>query len=112
MAFAATDKFGMFALAGTSEITLALDVRYQYTINHTGDDVGGNDDANSALSAWLSTLSGTITADLSIEDEKYVLVTDTSITIGPGISTLYVVSTANADAVIQLFRIGTPVTSY
>lgn len=112
MAFAREDVFGMFALTATTEIAVPLDVRYAYKISHTGDDAAGNDDANSALSAWLSTLSGTITCDNSIEDEKYELVTDTNETFGPGIGTLYVKSTANADGVIKLYRIGTPTSSY
>lgn len=112
MAFAKEDKFGMFSLTAATEITLPLDVRYQYKITHTGKDAAGNDDANSALSAWLSTLSATITCDNSVEDEKYELVDGTSETFGPGIGNLYVKSTANADGVIKLFRIGTPTNSY
>jgi hypothetical protein len=114
MAFDPTsdDKFGMVALNATTEVELALDVRYQYKLIHTGDDVSGNDDAASALSAWISTLSGTITADGSVEDEKYELLTDTSETFGPGISILYIVSTATADAVLKVVRIGSPTTSY
>jgi hypothetical protein len=112
MAFATKDVFGMFALTAGTEIALPLDVRYRYKITHTGDDASGNDDANSAKSAWLSTLSATITADGSVEDEKYELLTDTSETFGPGIGTLYVKSTSNADGVIKLFRIGTPTNSY
>jgi len=112
MAFAKEDKLGMIALSAATEVSLALDPRYQYTIYHTGDDVSGTDDANSASSAWLSTLSATITADKSIEDEKYELVTDSDVTIGPGISTLYIVSVASADAVLQVVRIGTPTNSY
>ena len=112
MAYAKEDVFGMFSLTADTEITVPLDVRYRYKITHTGDDAGGNDDAQSALSAWLSTLSGTITADGTVEDEKYELLTDTSETFGPGIGNLYVVSTTGADAVIKLFRIGTPTNSY
>lgn len=112
MAFAREDVFGMFSLTAATEISLPLDVRYQYKIAHTGDDAAGNDDANSAKSAWLSTLSATITCDGTVEDEKYELVTDTDETFGPGISTLYVKSTASADGVIKLFRIGTPTNSY
>ena len=112
MAMAATDKFGMIALSADTQVSLSLDVRYQYEIIHTGDDVGGNDDTQSALSAFLSTLSGTITADMSVEDEKHILFTDTSVTIGPGISKLYLVSTTGADAVIEAVRVGTPTNSY
>ena len=112
MAMKSSDKFGMVALAGAGEVELDLDVRYQYRIFHTGDDVGGVDDANSALSGFLSTASSAIAADKSIEDNKYELMTDLSVTIGPGISKLYIVSAANADAVLQVVRIGTPTGSY
>jgi len=112
MAFAKEDVFGMFSLTADTEITLPLDPRYRYKIAHTGADASGNDDAQSALSAWLSTLSGTITCDGSVEDEKYELTDGTSETFGPGIGNLYVKSTTGADAVIKLFRIGTPTVSY
>ena len=112
MSFQKEDVFGMFSLTEATEITLPLDVRYAYKITHTGDDAAGNDDAQSALSAWLSTLSATITCDGTVEDEKYELLTDTNETFGPGIGALYVKSTTGADAVIKLFRIGTPSNSY
>ena len=112
MAFAKEDVFGMFSLTADTEITLPLDVRYAYKITHTGADAAGNDDANSAKSAWLSTLSATITCDGTVEDEKYELTDGTSETFGPGIGNLYVKSTTGADAVIKLFRIGTPTSSY
>ena len=112
MAFAKEDVFGMFSLTADTEIALPLDVRYAYKISHTGADAAGNDDAQSALSAWLSTLSATITCDGTVEDEKYELTDGTSETFGPGIGTLYVKSTTGADAVIKLFRIGTPTGSY
>jgi len=112
MAFAKEDVFGMFSLTGATEIELDLDVRYSYKITHTGADAAGTDDANSAKSAWLSTLSGTVTANATVEDEKYILTDGTSETFGPGIGTLYVVSVSGADAVIKLFRIGTPTNSY
>ncbi len=112
MAFATEDVFGMFSLTEATEITIPLDVRYAYKITHTGDDAAGNDDAQSALSAWLSTLSATITCDGTVEDEKYELLTDTSDTFGPGIGNLYVKSTTGADGVVKLFRIGTPTNSY
>jgi hypothetical protein len=112
MSFAKEDVFGMFALTAATEITLPLDVRYAYKLTHTGKDAAGNDDAQSALSAWLSTLSGTITCDNSIEDEKYELTDGGSETFGPGIGNLYVKSTTGADGVIKLFRIGTPTNSY
>ncbi len=50
------DVFGMVALTAATEITLSLDPRYQYKLIHTGADASGTDDAQSALSAWLSTL--------------------------------------------------------
>lgn len=106
------DKFGMVALNAATEVTLSLDARYRYKLIHTGDDVSGNDDTQSALSAWISTLSATITCDGSVEDEKFELKTDTDETFGPGISTLYLKSTTGADAVIQIVRVGTPTVSY
>ena len=112
MAFAKEDKFGMVALASTTEVELALDPRYQYKLIHTGAGADGTDDANSALSAWLSTLSATITCDKTAEDEKFELTDGANETIGPGISTLYLKSTATADAVIKVVRIGTPSNSY
>jgi hypothetical protein len=112
MAWGQNDKFGMFALTAATEIELTLDKRYSYKFVHTGDDAGGNDDANSAKSAWLSTASATITADGSVEDNKYELVTDTDETIGPGIEKLYVVSTSGADAVIHIIRKLPCTTSY
>jgi len=112
MAFDPADKFGMVALNAATEVTLTLDPRYQYKLIHTGDDASGNDDAQSALSAWVSTLSGTITANKTVEDEKYELLTDTDETFGPGISKLYLVSTTGADGVLKIVRIGTPTNSY
>ena len=117
MAFAKEDVFGMVSLTAATEITLPLDVRYAYKITHTGADAAGNDDgAGDGLleeaSAWLSTLESTITADGTVEDEKYELTDGTSETFGPGIGALYVVSVNGADAVIKLFRIGTPTSSY
>ena len=106
------DLVGMIALAGTTELELSLDVRYQYKIVHTGDDAGIYDDEDSAKSAWLSTLSGTITADKSIEDEKFELMDGADVTIGPGCSKLYIVSTDGADGVLKVVRIGTPSNEY
>jgi len=104
MAWSKYDPFGMFSLTGATEITLELLPMYAYTFTHTGDDSAGNDDAQSALSAWLSTLSGTITADNTVEDKKAWVADEGSITLGPGIEKLYVVSTAGADAAIQIVR--------
>lgn len=106
------DAFGMIALASTSEVSVSLDPRYQYKFTHTGVDASGNGDANSQLSAWLSTLSATIACDKTVEDEKYELIQATSETLGPGISTLYIKSTATADGILKFVRIGSPTTSY
>ena len=106
------DKFGMVALTGGTQVTVSLDVKYQYKFIHTGADASGNDDANSALSAWLSTSSSTITANKTVEDEKFELTDGANETIGPGISTLYVISTTNADAVLKFVRVGTPSSAY
>lgn len=104
MAWDKLDAFGLFSLTGATEITLELNPRYAYKFTHTGKDSAGNDDANSAKSAWLSTSSATITADNTVEDEKLWVADGGNETIGPGISTLYVVSTADADAAIQIVR--------
>jgi hypothetical protein len=112
MSFAITDVFGMLSLTSTTEITLSLDPRYQYKFTHTGIDAAGNGDASSQLSAWLSTLSATITCDKTVEDEKYELANGANETFGPGIDTLYLKSTAVADGVIKFVRIGTPTVSY
>lgn len=104
MAWSKLDAFGMFSLTGATEITLELIPMYAYTFTHTGDDSAGNDDANSALSAWFSTVSGTITADNTVEDKKAWVADEGSITLGPGIDKLYVVSTAGADAAIKIVR--------
>lgn len=106
------DVFGMIALNGATEVSLNLDVRYQHKLIHTGADASGNDDANSAKSAWLSRQSATITANKTVEDDKFELTDGASETFGPGISKLYIVSTADADAVLKIVRIGTPVNSY
>ena len=104
MAWSKLDPFGMFSLTGATEITLELNPMYAYTFTHTGDDSAGNDDANSALSAWFSTLSGTITADNTVEDKKTWVADGGELTIGPGVEKVYVVSTAGADAAIKIVR--------
>ena len=104
MAWDRLDAFGLFSLTGATEIELELNPRYSYKFTHLGDDSAGNDDAQSALSAWLSTVSGTITADKTVEDNKLWIADEGTVTIGPGISTLYVVSTTGADAAIQIIR--------
>ena len=104
MAWDKLDKFGLFSLTAATEITLELNPRYSYKFTHVGADSAGADDANSQKSAWLSTTSSTITADNTVEDDKLWIANDDNVTIGPGISKLYVVSTADADAAIQILR--------
>ena len=111
MAMAATDLFGLVALNGTTIVTAALDVRYRYALKHLGRDVGAVDDANSAKSAWIGPTS-TITCDQAQRDNQYELGDGATETIGPGISTLSLKSTADADGLIRIVRIGTPVNSY
>ena len=106
------DKFGMVALSSTAEVEIALDHRYRYKLIHTGLDAGGNNDGNSALSAWVSTKSATITCNATVEDEKFELKDGTSETFGPGTSKLYLKSTATADGVLKIVRVGTPTNSY
>ena len=112
MAFAKEDKLGMVALIGGAEVSLSLDVRYQYEVTHLGKDASGNDDANSALSAWVSTRANTTMADSSVQDQKFELPDSASECFGPGIENLYFVSAANADAVLGVVRVGTPTNSY
>ena len=104
MAWSKHDPFCMFSLTGATQITLELNPMYAYTFTHTGDDSAGNDDANSAKSAWFSTLSATITANNTVEDNKAWVADEGSLTLGPGIEKLYVVSTADADAAIKIVR--------
>lgn len=104
MAWDRLDAFGLFSLTGTTEITLELNSRYAYKFTHLGVDSAGNDDAQSALSAWLSTSSATITADNTVEDNKMWIADGGNATIGPGITKVYVVSTTGADAAIQIVR--------
>ena len=109
MAFAKTDPFGMVALNGTTEVPLPLDVRYQYRLTHTGLDASGN---AATASAWLSTSSGAITCDKTVQSVKHELLTGTNETFGPGIGELYLKSTAGAAAVLTVVRLGTPTISY
>ena len=109
MAFAKADPFGMVALNGTAEVVVPLDVRYQYRLTHTGVAVGGGADT---VSAWLSTVSGTITCNKSVEDKKHELLSGTNEVFGPGIATLYLKSTSGAAAVLTIVRIGNPTNSY
>ncbi len=106
------DTIGMVEIASTTEVDISLDPRYRYELTHTGIDRSGNDDTDAALSVWLSTLSATITADGSVEDEKYELTDGASEIFGPGISKLYLLSVANADGTLKIVRIGTPTNSY
>lgn len=104
MAWDKLDFFGLFSLTADTEILLELDPRFSYKLTHLGVDSASNNDAQSALSAWLSTTSATITADNTVEDDKLWIADAGTETIGPGISKLYVVSTAGADAAIQIVR--------
>jgi hypothetical protein len=104
MAWNKLDKFGLFSLTAATEISLELNPMYAYKFTHLGEDSAGNDDAQSALSAWFSTTSGTITANNTVEDDKLWIEDAGNETIGPGIETLYVVSTTGADAAIQIVR--------
>ena len=104
MAWSKLDAFGLFSLTAATEITLELNPRYSYKFTHLGKDSAGSDDAQSALSAWFSTTSSTITADNTVEDDKLWIADGGNDTIGPGIDKLYVVSTAGADAAIQIVR--------
>ena len=102
---AVTDHFGVVALNGVTEVTVTLDETFVYQVKHTGVDASGNDDSNSALTAFLSYASG-VTIDLSEEDDKYPLLDGQSVEIGPGIATLYIDAAANADAVLFFARKG------
>ena len=105
MAWNKLDAFGYVSLAGATEVSAELLPEYSYKIVHTGDDAAGNDDANSEKTAWISTSSAAITCDLVFdEDEKMWLLTDTNVTLGPGIEKLYFKSTSGADAAIQIIR--------
>lgn len=107
MAWNRLDAFGYVALDATTEVSVELNPRYAYKLVHTGVDAAGNDDANSALTAWISTSSGAITADtVWDEDEKLWILDAGNQTLGPGINKLYLISTANADGVIQIIRQG------
>ena len=105
MAWNKLDAFGYVALAAATEVSVALNPRYSYKFVHTGVDVGGNDDANSAKTAYLSTLSGTITADSIYDEDEKIWIDDAgNETLGPGISKLYLLGAASADGVIQIIR--------
>ena len=112
MAMAKEDLFGMVALTATTMIETELDVRYRYRIIHTGRDASDNDDANSAISAWIAPTGTTPVADRAVNDNQYELEDGQEVTVGPGIGTLNIISAANADAVLLLVRIGTPTVSF
>ena len=102
---AVTKYFGTVALNGATEVTVTLDERYSYQVRHTGVDAAGVDDAESALSAFLSWESG-VTATPAEEDDKYVLMDGQSVEIGPGIATLYIDAVATADGILTFSRKG------
>ncbi len=108
---AVTKHFGTVALNGASEVTVTLDERFAYQVRHTGVDASGADDASSALTAFLSYATG-VTADMSEEDDKYPLMDEQSVEIGPGISTLYVDSAADSDGILIFSRKGTSTRSW
>ncbi len=103
---AVTDHFGTVALNGSTEVTVTLDERFAYQVRHTGIDASATDDANSALTAFLSYATGLAGVDLSEEDDKYPLIDGQSVEIGPGIATLYIDAAANADAILLFARKG------
>ena len=100
-----TKYFGTVALNGATEVTVTLDEKYAYMVRHTGLDASGNNDANSAITAYLSYESGLAGVNLSEEDDKYPLLDGDLVAIGPGISTLYIDSTAGADGILAFSRI-------
>jgi hypothetical protein len=103
---AVTKHFGTVALNSTTEVTVTLDERFAYQIRHTGVDASGTDDANSALTAYLSYASG-VTVSLEEEDDKYPLMDGQSVEIGPGIKTLYIDAASGADGILVIARKGT-----
>jgi len=103
---AVTDFFGTVALNSTTEVTVTLDPKFAYQVRHTGVDAGGTDDANSALTAYLSYASG-VTVSLAEEDDKYPLIDGQSVEIGPGITTLYIDAATGADGILVFSRKGT-----
>lgn len=103
---AVTKYFGTVALNGTSEVTVTLNPEYAYHIKHTGVDATGTDDAQSAISAFLSYASGLASVTPAEEDDKYALLDGQEVIIGPGISTLYIDSTTGADGILTFSRQG------
>jgi len=102
---AVTDFFGTVQLTAATEITVTLDPRYAYQVQHTGKDEANVDDGPSAYPAFLSYATG-VTATGVTEDDKYTLVDGQSVEIGPGITTLYIDSIADADGVLAFSRQG------
>lgn len=103
---AVTNHFGTVALNGATEVTVTLDEKFAYQVRHTGVDAALNDDAASALSAFLSYASG-VTPTPAEEDDKYALMDGQSVEIGPGISTLFIDAVATADGILTIARKGT-----
>lgn len=102
---AVTKYFGTVALNGATEVTVTLDERFSYQVRHTGVDAAGVDDANSALTAYLSWATG-VTVSMAEEDDKYPLMDGQSVEIGPGISTLYIDAAAGSDGILAFARKG------
>ncbi len=101
-----TRHFGTVAIVGASEVTVTLDPKFAYQVRHTGVDASGNDDDNSALTAYLSYESGVV-ASMAEEDDKYPLMGDQSVEIGPGITTLFIDAAVNSDGILAFSRKGT-----
>ena len=102
---AVTGHFGTVAINATTEVTVTLDEQFAYHVRHTGVDAAGVDDAQSAITAFLSYASG-VTATPAEEDDKYALLDGQEVIIGPGIPTLYIDSTAGADGILTFSRQG------
>jgi hypothetical protein len=100
------DFFGTLEIEGTSEFTVTLDPHYVWEVHHTGYDKSGNDDGNSDAVVYLTTATGSITASLKQETGKFPLITNQKVDIGPGITSLYVDSEANADPVLGFSKKG------
>ena len=73
--------------ATSTETTLTLEPDREYTIVHTGLQT----DASTADSAiiYLYVVTAGITTDLSEEIDKYPLMVDEAVVVGPAISTLF-----------------------
>ena len=103
---AVTKYFGTVALNSTTEVTVTLDERFAYQVRHTGVDATLTDDAQSALTAFLSWESGLTAVTFAEEDDKYPLMNEQSVEIGPGISTLYIDAATGADGILAFSRTG------